>query len=175
MWSVIPVRIVICVFEFQCRLIGLENYLCRLLWISLLDSHPLYEEMGVCWWLQIISWSGPQHIYSLPNQTAQLVAWIFSEWILRFRAPSFIQTESQGAIFVAKLMRELCLMMDIQKQHTLPYQPQSNSLAEKFNCVIWEQLSCFIEKHADSWDLYLPCIWSAYHTSIYKSHVPQIL
>jgi len=71
--------------------------------------------------------------YCLPDHKAETVAWtVFHEWILRFGAPAAIQTDGAPE-FEGKLMKELCRLFEIDKQHTLPYRPQANGQAERFN------------------------------------------
>lgn len=62
---------------------------------------------------------------------------VFLEWILHFGAPAMIQTD-HGAEFYSKLMQSLCQMLDIQKQHMLPYHWQANGMVEIINQVILE-------------------------------------
>ena len=107
--------------------------------------------------------------YCLPNHKAKTIAWaVFKEWILRFGAPVAIQTDGAPE-FEGSLMKELCSMLEIDKTHTLPYRPQANGQVERFNRVLVEQLSCYIDYGSDLWDTYIPCIVSAYNGSVHSS------
>lgn len=105
----------------------------------------------------------------LPDHKAETVAnALFYEWILKFGPPASIQTDGAPE-FRSELLNELCSLMDIEKLLTLPYRPQSNGLVERFNRVLVEQLSCLTDYDSDNWDLLVPCIASAYRSTVQVS------
>jgi len=62
-----------------------------------------------------------------------MVARILTEQVFyRLGTPVALLTDNAGELD-GHLMREICLLLDIDKQHTSFYHPQTNSVAERFH------------------------------------------
>ena len=71
--------------------------------------------------------------FPLPNKEAKTVARILVEQIFsRLGTPVALLTDNAGELD-GKLMREICQLLDIDKQHTSFYHPETNSVAERFH------------------------------------------
>ena len=99
--------------------------------------------------------------YAMPNQEAVTVANIVvHEFISRFGA---LQN------FESKLFQEMCSILEIDKTRTIPLQPQSDGMVERFNRTLKAMLSKFVDENQKDWDLYLPLLTMAYYSSVDES------
>ena len=107
--------------------------------------------------------------FPMPDHKDETVATVLLyEWFLRYGAPTTLQTDGAPE-FRSELLGCLCNMMELEKLTTLPYRPQSNGQAERFNRVLVEQLSCVTDYESTDWDLLVPCISHAYRATVHKS------
>jgi len=104
--------------------------------------------------------------FPTPNQEARTVAERFvKEFVCRYGVPRRIFTD-QGSNFQSELFKEVCELLDIDKDRTTPYHPQSDGFVERMNRTIEAMLSMFISPGQRDWDDYLPYIMMAYRSAV---------
>ena len=89
---------------------------------------------------------------------------LVNEFICRFGVPDSLHTD-QGKNFEARIIKEICALLDIKKTGTTAYHPQSDGLVEKFNRTLLGMLSMMVKEDEQGWDLLLPTMLLAYWTS----------
>ena len=78
--------------------------------------------------------------YITPKQTAPIVAkTLWDQFLVHYEWPMKILTD-QGKSFKNSLVKELCSLAQVQKLHTMPYQPQTNGSCECFNYTLMSML-----------------------------------
>jgi len=104
----------------------------------------------------------------MPNNEARTIARISVEQVFcRFGTPVALLTDNAGELD-GHLMREICRILDIDKQHTSFYHPETNAVAERFHVTLNSMMGKVVEVHHHDWDLYLPDIMAAYRASIHQ-------
>eukprot|EP00698_Gefionella_okellyi_P012882 TRINITY_DN3500_c0_g1_i3.p1 TRINITY_DN3500_c0_g1~~TRINITY_DN3500_c0_g1_i3.p1 ORF type:complete len:624 (+),score=113.96 TRINITY_DN3500_c0_g1_i3:1771-3642(+) len=107
--------------------------------------------------------------FALPDDTAVSVAQkLVFEIICRYGAPQKVLTD-RAQNFRLLLIKEICQICDAKKINTTGYHPQTDGQTERFNQVIAQMLSHFIDEHQDNWDEFLPCLLFAYRRSLHAS------
>ncbi len=102
--------------------------------------------------------------YAIADHTAETVAHkIVFEFISRFGAPLAIHSD-QGRNYEAQLFKQVCKLLEIDKVHCTPWHPQANGSVEKFNQVLLNMISMYVDKNQRNWDKYLPLLTSAYRS-----------
>ena len=87
-----------------------------------------------------------------------------NEFMCGFGVPDSVHTD-QGKIFQAKILKEICTLLDIKKTRTTAYRPQSDGLVESFNRTLLGMLSMVVREDEQGWDLLLPSMLLAHRTS----------
>jgi hypothetical protein len=64
------------------------------------------------------------------------------------------------------LFKEVCRLLDIDKDRTTPYHPQSDGFVERMNRTIEAMISMFVSPGQRDWDEYLPYIMMAYRSAV---------
>ena len=88
----------------------------------------------------------------------------YKEIICNHGCPRFLLSD-RGTNFLSKLMLEVCHIMKTNKLNTSAYHPQCNAVQERFNAVIFDTISHYVNKFHTDWDEYIPSIQFAYRTS----------
>ena len=102
--------------------------------------------------------------YAIADQTAETVAHkIVYEFISRFGTPLALHSD-QGRNYESHLFKQVCNLLEIEKVHCTPWHPQANGSVEKFNQVLLNMLSMYVDKNQKDWDKYLPLLTSAYRS-----------
>ena len=83
-----------------------------------------------------------------------------NEFMCRFCFPDSVHKD-QGKNFQAKILKEICTLLDIKKTHTTAYHPQSDGLVER---TLLGMLSMAVREDEQGWDL-LPTLLLARRTS----------
>jgi len=105
--------------------------------------------------------------YALPDLEAETIAQkLVSEFISRYGAPRIIHTD-QGSNFQAKLMSELCTLLQIKKTRCSAYHPASNGMVERYNKSLVMSLAIKVEENQRDWDECLPFITMAYRATVH--------
>ena len=105
----------------------------------------------------------------MPNQTAEVTAQaVVNNFFCRFGCPFQIITD-RGTNFESKLFTSVCELLQIHKARTTPYRPSANGQVERYNRTLMDAVRCYIGKHQNSWDIYLPQIAGALRASMNKN------
>ena len=103
--------------------------------------------------------------FPLKDTEALTIARVFvNQFVCRFGVPDSVHTD-QGKNFEAKIIKEICTLLDIKKTRTTAYHPQSDGLVERFNRTLLGMLSMAVREDEQGWDLLLPTLLLAYRTS----------
>jgi len=107
--------------------------------------------------------------FALPNREAKTVARILVEQVFcRLGLPVALLTDNAGELD-GRLMREICQLLDIDKQHTSYYRPQTNSVAERFHATLNSMMGRMVSENQREWDILLPHVMAAYRASVHQS------
>ena len=100
-------------------------------------------------WLEMV----PLHL-----QDAKSVARAFFEnYVVRWGVPFYIHTD-QGRNFESALFHSFCSLLEAVKSRTTPYRPSANGQVERYNQLVLNFLRCFLGKHQQDWDKFLPVL-----------------
>ena len=107
--------------------------------------------------------------FPIPNKEAKTIARVLVEQVFcRFGTPIALLTDNAGELDGC-LMREVCRLLDIDKQHTSYYHPETNSIAERFHGTLNTMMGRMINEHQRDWDLYLPHVMAAYRATVHQT------
>ena len=85
------------------------------------------------------------------TKAAKLVA----EVICRYGVPRVIHTD-QVKDFDFKLIKALCELLEIEKNRTTPYHPESDGLVERLNKTLISMVRSLVDEDQRDWDTLLP-------------------
>lgn len=101
----------------------------------------------------------------LPETSAATVARAFFDHVICVHGCPETLLSDRGANFLSKIVLEVCRIMQTQKLNTSSYAPQTNAIQERFNSVILDTISHYVNECHTDWDTYLPAIQFAYRTT----------
>ena len=109
------------------------------------------------------------NVYPVSNQRADTIAdIILNHYMPEHGVIEQLHTD-QGGGFEAKLMKEVCEILQIRKTRTTGYHPQSNGLIERFNRTLINMLAKHHEGHPEDWDKHLSLTSMAYNSTVHTS------
>lgn len=92
-------------------------------------------------------------VYPLPDQEAETVATALVEgFASRMGCPIQIHSD-QGRNFESRLFHDVCQLLDITKTRKTPYRPCSNGQVERYNCLVLQDIRCYMNNMAQQRDL----------------------
>ena len=98
----------------------------------------------------------------MPNQTAATVPdKLVQQVFLKLGVPAQLHTD-QGRNFESDPFKAICDLLGVEKTRTVPYNPKSDGMIEKFNCTLATMLSMFVDEHKTDWDDHLPYVMAAH-------------
>ena len=107
--------------------------------------------------------------FAVPNQTAATVAdKLVQEVFLKLGVPAQLHTD-QGRNFESDLFKAICDLLGVEKTRTVPYNPKSDGMIERFNRTLATMLSMFVDENKTDWDDHLPYVMAAYRATQHKS------
>lgn len=107
--------------------------------------------------------------YAIPDQESLTITRVIvNEFISRFGVPLQLHSD-QGRSFEAKLFKDLCDFLQIDKTRTTSQHPQSNGHVERFNRTLLCMLTFYCENDQKHWDDILPQVLMAYRSSVHAS------
>lgn len=107
--------------------------------------------------------------FALPDMQAATVARVLVDGIVcRHGVPDVIHSD-RGGSFENAVIRQLCIMLGMQKVRTSPYHPESDGLVERLNRTLLQMLSKFVSDKPGDWDLWLSQILFAYRVAVQSS------
>ena len=85
--------------------------------------------------------------FPLSNKEAKTVARILVDHVFcRFGTPVALLTDNAGELD-GHLMQEICQLLDIDKQRTSFYRPETNSVAERFHTTLNSMMGRMVSEH----------------------------
>jgi hypothetical protein len=106
-------------------------------------------------------------IIALENKTARSVAEALVSQFMGVAGIPRVVLSDQGSEFDNQLMKQLSLVMSMNKMRTTAYNPQANGSVEVHNRTMKDQLHFFVESLDQSdWDMYLPAVGLLYNTTV---------
>ena len=72
----------------------------------------------------------------------------------------------RGTQFLAELVQHVCRILKVKQLYSSGYCPQTSAQTETIHRFINSSLKIFVHNHQEDWDLYLPFVAFAYHTSV---------
>ena len=104
-----------------------------------------------------------KYVEALPTRNMEaetvakmLVHHVFSRWGLPTKMSS-----DQGTHFTAKVIQELCKMLEIKQNFHISWHPESGGAVERTNKTIMEILKKYVKGSGKDWDLHLPLVLMA--------------
>jgi len=82
--------------------------------------------------------------------------------------PVAILTDNAGELD-GRLMQEIYHLLEIDKQRTSFYRPETNSVAERFHATLNSMMGRMVSDHQKEWGLLLPHMMAAYRASVHQS------
>ena len=103
------------------------------------------------------------------NQTAKTTARvIYNSFIVHYGLPTRLHSD-QGANFESKIIRELCVLLSINRSHTTPYHPIGDGITERLNRTILSMLGTLVEEKKSKWKECLPGLIHSYNSTRHDS------
>ena len=94
--------------------------------------------------------------------TAKVIAEILLNDVIALYGPMEQLQSDRGTSFMARVVRELCHMFDIQKTYSTAYRAQVNGQTERYNLVLLDALSKLSADFPNKWDKFIPMVlWSS--------------
>jgi len=107
--------------------------------------------------------------FPIPNKEAKTIARVLVEQLFcRFGTPIALLTDNAKELD-GRLMQEICRLLDIDKQHTSYYHPETNSVAERFHGTLNTMMGRVVSSSQHDWDLALPYVMAAYRATLHQS------
>jgi hypothetical protein len=108
-------------------------------------------------------------LVAIPNKKELTIARIIVDRICcRHGAPGTIITD-RGTEFTNDLLKQISILLSINRISTTGGNPRSNGLAENHNIILKDMLSAYANQHQNDWDLALPHVAYAYNTTVCAS------
>jgi hypothetical protein len=101
----------------------------------------------------------------LKTTDASTIARAFFDHVICVHGCPETLLSDRGANFLSKVVLEVCRIMQTQKLNTSSYHPQCNAIQERFNAVILDTISHYVNQFHTDWDNYLTAIQFAYRTA----------
>jgi len=107
--------------------------------------------------------------FALPNREAKTLARILVEQVFcRLGTPIALLTDNAGELD-GRLMQEICQLLDIDKQHTSYYRPETNTVAERFHATLNSMMGRMVSENQKEWNLLLPHVLAAYRALVHQT------
>lgn len=133
---------------------------------DILGPLPTCKDTGHKYVLVFIdNFSKYMELIAVPDTKAERIAWAFvKEIVCRHGTPAYLHSD-RGTNYLSNIVRETCKILKVTKTQTTSYHPQCNGQSERCMSYILASLAKRLDKHHDSWDLYLPLAQYVYNTS----------
>lgn len=103
--------------------------------------------------------------FALENADAVTVAkTLYAEIFCRYGSPRALLSD-RGASFLSTLVKALCEIFNVKRQHTTPYNPSTNGLNENRNLFVNKALRAYVNDNQEDWPKFIPGIMLAYRST----------
>ncbi len=103
------------------------------------------------------------------NMTARTTAdALFNNFIVHYGIPSRIHSD-QGANFESKLIKELCVILGMEKSRTTAYHPMGNGQCERFNRTLLNMLGTLEPDKKTDWKAHVGPLVHAYNCTRHET------
>ena len=75
----------------------------------------------------------------------------------------------RGSPFVSKFMKDLCMLLGIERNPSTAYHPQTDGQTERVNQEVEQYLRIFINERQSDWAEWLPMAQFAYNDKVHSS------
>jgi len=123
----------------------------------------------------MLSLSGQKH--SRFRTEAKTVARDLVEQVFcRFGTPVALWSDNAGELD-GGMMQEICRLLDMDRQHTSFYHPETNAVAQRFHGTLNSMMGRVVSENQKDWDICLPYILATYRASTHQSteYTPNFL
>ena len=96
---------------------------------------------------------------------ASSIARVFFDYVICEHGCPNTLLSDRGTNFLSKVVLEVCRIMRTQKLNTSSYHPECNAIQERYNAVILDTISHYVNQFHSDWDTYLSPIQFAYRTT----------
>ena len=100
--------------------------------------------------------------FPMPDQTASRIAKILVEEVIPFFGVPEALLSDRGTNILSHLMRDLCVLLGIDKLNTTAHHPQCDGMVERFNRTLKTMLRKLASKFGHQWDRHLHAVLWAY-------------
>jgi transposase InsO family protein len=115
--------------------------------------------------LVVDSFSRWPEAFALKSQEATEVSKVlFQEIFTRWGAPRVLVSD-RGKSFMAKLVKALCEIFEVERHYTSSYHPESNATCERTNSTIEQCLRHYVDQNQKNWPDILPSVMMALRAS----------
>ncbi len=101
----------------------------------------------------------------LKSTDASTIARAFFDHIICEHGCPETLLSDRGANFLSKIVLEVCRIMRTHKLNTSSYHPQCNAIQERYNAVILDTISHYVNEYHNDWDQYITAIQFAYRST----------
>ena len=107
--------------------------------------------------------------FATRNMEAKTVATLLlNNFVTHYGLPEKILTD-QAQDFEGRVIKQLCLLLGVDKVRTTPYHPQGNGITERFNRTILSMLRSLEGSRKLDWKSQLPLLTLAYNCTKHSS------
>ncbi|XP_072041155.1 uncharacterized protein [Amphiura filiformis] len=130
--------------------------------LAYLDHDELPKDAEILFYNHCTRWP---ILVPLKETDASTVARVFFDYVIcEHGCPNSLLSD-RGTNFLSKVVLEVCRIMRTQKLNTSSYHPQCNAIQERYNAVILDTISHYVNQFHNDWDRYLSAIQFAYRTT----------
>jgi transposase InsO family protein len=105
-------------------------------------------------------------IYAIPNKSEITIAQILVDKIYhRHGAPAWMISD-QGTEFVNEVIKQVTLLLGMNRSTTTAGNPRSNGLVENHNRILKTMLAQYVNAYQSDWDKYLSLCAYQYNTTV---------
>jgi len=107
--------------------------------------------------------------FPIRNKEAETVARVLVEQVFcRYGVPIALLSD-QGKEVDGRIMQEICKLLEIDKLHTTPYKPSTNSVLERWHRSLNNMLGKVVDEQQTDWDEHVPYVLAAYRATRHDS------
>lgn len=94
--------------------------------------------------------------FAVKNADVPTTARLFVEEILCCHSVPRKLLSDRGKSFLAKMVKDICKMVNTSKVNTTSYHTECDGLVQRFNHTLTTIISMYVSEHQGDWDLFIP-------------------